>query len=200
MSAARSLRGTARNWSNSVETSDLAWENGHPLMKGEPFVVECDRGTSEGHRLWRRIRTRRVMPIIMIALGLSAADAYSHDAAMLDSIPSAHGGVVRMAGPYHIELVLEPSSSRPVRRVRIYLQNHAFVGMPSKELTGVVTLMFYTVSVAIPLIPDGPESLGGSGSFLDDPALKLAVSLTDKDGQVFSTIFSPFVGHRGLPR
>jgi len=146
------------------------------------------------------IRTRGVMPIIMLALGLPAADAHSHDAAMLDSIPSAHGGVVRMAGPYHIELVLEPSSLRPVRQVRIYLQNHAFVGMPSKGLTGVVTLTFYTVSVAIPLIPDGPESLGGSGSFLDDPALKMTVSVTDKDGQVFSAIFSPFVGHRNLRR
>jgi hypothetical protein len=137
---------------------------------------------------------------MMIALGLPAADAHSHDAAMLDSIPSAHGGVVRMAGPYHIELVLEPSSSRPVRRVRIYLQNHAFVGMPSQGLTGVVILTFYTVSVPIPLIPDGPESLGGSGSFLDDPALKMIVSLTDKDGQVFSAQFSPFEGHRDLRR
>ena len=169
-------------------------------MKSESFVIAGDRGTRESHRLWRRIRTRQAMPIIMIALGLPAADAYSHDAAMLDSIPSAHGGVVRMAGPYHIELVLEPSSSKPLRQVRIYLQNHAFVGMPSKGLTGVVTLTFYTVSVAIPLIPDGPESLGGSGSFLDDPALKMIVSLTDKDGQVFSAIFSPFVGHRNLGR
>jgi hypothetical protein len=132
------------------------------------------------------------MPIIIVALGLSAADTYSHDATVLDSIPSAHGGIVRMAGPYHIELVLEPSSSRPVRQVRIYLQNHAFVGMPSKGLTGVVTLTFYTVSVAIPLIPDGPESLGGRGSFIDDPALNMTVSLTDKDGQVFSAAFSPF--------
>jgi hypothetical protein len=200
MSAARSLRGAARNRSNSVETSESARETRHPPMKSESFVIAGDRGTRESHRLWRRIRTRQAMPIIMIALGLPAADAYSHDAAMLDSIPSAHGGVVRMAGPYHIELVLEPSSSKPLRQVRIYLQNHAFVGMPSKGLTGAVTLTFYTVSVAIPLIPDGPESLGGSGSFLDDPALKMIVSLTDKDGQVFSATFSPFVGHRNLGR
>jgi hypothetical protein len=136
---------------------------------------------------------RWVMPIVIIALGFPAAEARSHDAAVLDSIPSAHGGIVRMAGPYHIELVLEPSSSRPVRQVRIYLQNHAFVGMPSKGLTGAVTLTFYTVSVAIPLIPDGPESLAGTGSFLDDPALKMIVSVTYKDGQVFSATFSPFV-------
>ena len=141
-----------------------------------------------------RVRGRRVIPIMMLTLGLLAVAARAHDPSTLDSNPSAHGGVVRMAGPYHFELVLEPSSSRPVRQVRIYLQNHLFAGMPSDGMKGEVTVTFFTVSETIPLVPDGPESLGGSGSFLDHPALKMIVSLTDKEGQVFSATFTPFAG------
>ena len=41
----------------------------------------------------------------VLAMALSAAPAFAHDDAHLDTVKTPNGGQLRQAGPYHYELV-----------------------------------------------------------------------------------------------
>jgi hypothetical protein len=116
----------------------------------------------------------------------------AHDAATLDAIPSAHGGQVRMMGPYHVELILDRTVAKAKKPIWIYLQNHAFQGMPSGGTTATVTFVEGGASTTSPLRPAGPESLLGIGVYSDDPALLAIISLTDGNKQTYKETFTPF--------
>ena len=124
------------------------------------------------------------------ALLFVAHQALAHDSATLDAIPSAHGGQVRMAGPFHIELLLEKGTVRKKRAVHVYLQNHLMQGVSSAGTKATVTIKDGMSSVAH-LIPNGPESLGGSATYGMSATLTAVVSLTANDGEVWTATFTP---------
>jgi hypothetical protein len=117
---------------------------------------------------------------------------FAHDPATLDAIPSAHGGQVRMMGPYHVELILDRTVAKAKKPIWIYLQNHAFQAMPSAGTTATVTFVEGGASTTSLFRPAGPESLFGIGVYSDDPALLAIVSLTDGDKQIYKETFTPF--------
>lgn len=49
--------------------------------------------------------------LTMVAALLCSGFGYAHDNATLDAMTSPNGGVVRMAGAYHMELVLKPKQA-----------------------------------------------------------------------------------------
>jgi hypothetical protein len=117
---------------------------------------------------------------------------FAHDAATLDAIPSAHGGQVRMMGPYHLQLILDRAVAKAKKPIWIYLQNHAFQGMPSAGTAATVTFVQGGASTTSPLRPAGPESLSGIAVYSAAPALLAIVSLTDGDKQIYKETFTPF--------
>ena len=70
-----------------------------------------------------------------------------------------------MAGPYHIELLLEGRGAAGVRPIRVYLQNHAFEAVTSSGMIGTIKLIDGTIERSISLKPTGINSLIGSGSY-----------------------------------
>jgi hypothetical protein len=116
--------------------------------------------------------------------------AVGHDNATLDAIPSAHGGQVRMAGPFHIELVLEKGSTTKKRPILVYLQNHLMQGVSSAGTTATVTITA-GASIVAELAPNGPQSLKGSAIYGMRADLTAVVALTASDGQVWSATFMP---------
>lgn len=78
----------------------------------------------------------RFRPAIL-SLGLLACSTLSvaHTDAVLDKEPSPHGGIVRMAGAYHLELVLEHKAAK------VYVTDHAGKPVATRQARGQITLL-----------------------------------------------------------
>jgi hypothetical protein len=129
----------------------------------------------------------------MLLLGMTLALAHAHDPATLDSLPSGHGGQVRMAGPFHIELViLGREAAEGNRLVLVYLQNHMFEDVSSGGLKGVVKFLDGQRVTTVSLVPIEANGFSGRGAFEVNPSVIAEVSITDKDGEVWSATYTPF--------
>jgi hypothetical protein len=121
------------------------------------------------------------------------APVHAHDPATLDSLPSRHGGQVRMAGPFHIELViLGQESAQRDRLVLVYLQNHMFEDVSSGGLKGSTKFFDGQHVSTVSLIPIDANGFSGKGTFDINPSVTAEVSITDKDGKVWSATYTPF--------
>jgi hypothetical protein len=128
-----------------------------------------------------------------LLLGVAATPVHAHDPATLDGLPSAHGGQVRMAGPFHIELViLGRQAAQKDRFILVYLQNHMFEDVSSNGLKGVARFLEGQRVTTVNLSPIETNGFSGRGAFDIDPSVTAEVSITDKDGQVWSATYTPF--------
>jgi hypothetical protein len=126
-------------------------------------------------------------------LGMIFATVSAHDPATLDSLPSAHGGQVRMAGPFHVELVvLGQEGTETERLVLVYLQNHMFKDVSSAGVKGIARFMNGPQVTTVNLIPIETNGFSGRGAFDVNPSVTAEVSITDKDGEVWSATYTPF--------
>ena len=136
---------------------------------------------------------RKLILATTLLLGMTLAPAHAHDPATLDSLPSGHGGQVRMAGPFHIELViLGREAAQKERLVLVYLQNHMFEDVSSGGLKGIAKFLDGQRATTVSLIPIGANGFSGKGAFDINPAVTAEVSITDKDGEVWSATYTPF--------
>lgn len=144
---------------------------------------------------------------LLVSLGTPGALALAHDAATLDAMPSANGGQVRMAGPYHFELVVaKDSPTARLNPVAVYLTDHADQKLPAAGARGKVTLLVGQEKTEIALTPAGDNKLAGQGVYASLPALKAIVAITFPDGRTEQARFTPLMpkavpaggaGHRG---
>jgi hypothetical protein len=106
-------------------------------------------------------RTATVLLASLLWAGLASA----HTDDYLDTMQAPHGGQLRMAGAYHLELVLAPSDVPPAQRpVRVYVTDHAGTAQPTAGAQGSVTLLSGKQKATIPLAPGGDNVLQGTGS------------------------------------
>jgi hypothetical protein len=128
-----------------------------------------------------------------LLLGVAVAPVHAHDPATLDSLPSAHGGQVRMAGPFHIELViLGRDSAQRDRLILVYLQNHMFEDVSSNGLKGIARLLDGQRVTTVSLIPIEANGFSGKAAFDINPSVTAEISITDRDGKVWSATYTPF--------
>lgn len=120
----------------------------------------------------------------VLALGLSLP-ALAHDDATLDAMESPNGGQVRMAGPYHYELVLGKNA------VSVYLTDHGDQPVPSAGVSGNAIILSGARST-LALSPAGDNRLDGQGEFQIGPDMRAVVSLTFPDGNTWQTRFTPW--------
>ena len=95
-------------------------------------------------------------------------------------------------GPYHVELVLERNVATTKKVIWVYLQNHMFEGVPSNGTSVLLKLTDGSESYTALLTPNGPESLSGIAVYSDHAELLAAVTVTDRDGKVYTETFRPF--------
>ncbi|SDW76716.1 hypothetical protein [Thiocapsa roseopersicina] len=123
--------------------------------------------------------------LLALALALAApALALAHDDATLDAMETPNGGQVRMAGPYHFELVLADNE------VSIYLTDHDDVPVPSEGVGGHLIVLSGERS-RIAVAPVGDNRLAGRGTFERSPDMKAVLSLTFPDGETWQARFTP---------
>lgn len=126
----------------------------------------------------------RSLTTTLIALTL-VAPVLAHDDATLDAQSSPHGGQVRMAGPYHYELVVGEGV------LQVYLTDHAGQRVPSQGVHGNAVVL-RNGKVSIPLTSAGEHHLEGRGEFASGPDMKVVVSLTFPDGNAWQARFTPW--------
>jgi hypothetical protein len=158
-----------------------------PMRSGE--LVLAARGTMAGTADARK----KWIVAATLLLGMAFAPVHAHDAATLDSLPSGHGGPVRMAGPFHIELViLGREAAQKDRLVLVYLQNHMFEDVSSSGLKGIARFLDGQRVTTVSLIPIAANGFSGKGAFDVNPSVSVEVSITDKDGKIWSATYTPF--------
>jgi hypothetical protein len=115
----------------------------------------------------------------LIGLG-GSAQAHTDD--WFDTHATPHGGQVRMAGPYHLELMPQQSGE-----VLVYVTDHGDTAIPTAGWTAQVVSLSGGKKTRIALKPAGANTLRGKGSV---PAgAQLVLSVVPKAGEEYSARF-----------
>lgn len=137
--------------------------------------------------------TNRMMKSFAAALVLGLAGAAAaHDDATLDKTAAPNGGQLRMAGPYHLELVVDKNSKQAKdNAILVYVTDHAAQKVPASGMKASAKLLAKGASANVDLLPDGDNRLKGAARYASDPAMKVVVTLTTADGKTEQARFEP---------
>ncbi len=109
---------------------------------------------------------------IATAALLSAQGALAHDDMTLDAKVAPHGGQIRMAGPYHYELVVQPNT------LTVYVTDHADGKQSTAGAKGSATVLSGREKTTVALQSTGDNGMKGSGAFAPAANMKVVVSIT----------------------
>ena len=130
------------------------------------------------------------LAVLALGIGLSSL-VVAHSDEHLDTIKALNGGQMRMAGPYHYELVIKPAAKSGTNDVLVYLTDHAGKEIEVKRATGTATILAGG-KTTVTLTPKGKNVLKGSGNFAMNPNLKAVVSIALPGKQAEQARFTPF--------
>jgi hypothetical protein len=139
-------------------------------------------------------KTGPIAPLL-IALLLGAAGASAHDNAYLDTVTTPNGGQLRMAGPYHFELVLAKDGGEAKERpILVYVTDHAGQAVSTAGASGTATLLSSQGKVTASLAPDGDNCMKGAAPYAATPGMKAVVSITPAGQGPEQARFTPNLG------
>lgn len=138
--------------------------------------------------------SRLLLSATLLCVGHAAV---AHDNATLDQMKAPNGGQLRMAGPYHFELLVNKSNKEPKDSpVTVYLTDHGEKKIPTAGASGTATILAGKAKVTVPLAPAGDNKLTGVGKYVSDAHMKVVVSVVFPDKKTEQAQFSPLaVGH-----
>jgi len=132
------------------------------------------------------------MKRFLTLLMLVSTTTFAHDDATLDKMKAPNGGQLRMAGAYHIELVVVKDSPQPKENpLIIYVTDHADAKLPGAGMKASVTMFAGGAKVVADLKPDGDNRLKGVARYASAPNMKAVVSLNAPDGKTVQARFTP---------
>lgn len=115
---------------------------------------------------------------LLLTLGVWGT-AHAHDDAYLDSLTAPHGGQIRMAGAFHLELVLDKTAKGDQPHpVEVYVTDHAGNKHDTVGAAGTATLLSAGHKVTVPLKPAGDNKLAGQAPYTASADLKAVVTVT----------------------
>ncbi|CAG0926488.1 MAG: hypothetical protein EFKGCFLK_00778 [Rhodocyclaceae bacterium] len=116
---------------------------------------------------------------VLLGLTFSAGLAPAHDDAYLDTQKAPNGGQLRMAGPYHFELVLaQDGGDLKTHPLVVHVTDHAGQKVPTAGATGTATLLVGKQKASAVLKPDGDNRLKGFARYAPAAGMKAVVSIT----------------------
>lgn len=125
-------------------------------------------------------------------LFFSATPASAHTDEYLATLQAPHGGQLRVAGPYHLELVVArdpaPAAEKPVL---VYVTDHGGTPVGTSGASGSVTLLGGGKKAVIKLVPAGDNALKSTAVYPSTPDLKAVVSVRMPDGSEAGARFEP---------
>ena len=136
----------------------------------------------------------RFIPAIALALATATTSVQAHDDAYLDTQQAPHGGQLRMAGAYHLELVVDKSTPQAADKpVVVYVTDHAGQKVPTQGATGNATILAAKGKASVALVPDGDNRLKGTGNYASTPDMKAIISFTAKGQPPETARFTPLL-------
>ncbi|HVW63466.1 MAG TPA: hypothetical protein VHB01_00505 [Nitrosospira sp.] len=124
--------------------------------------------------------------LISMALAMSLP-AKAHTEAYFDSIKAPHGGQMRMAGPYHLELVTQD------KEITLYVADHSDKKISTEGGVGKVSFQVGKAkpTESIKLEPAGDNTFKGTGDFTLTPDTVVIVFLKLPEAEAQSARFTP---------
>ena len=136
----------------------------------------------------------RFLTAVAFVLATSATSVHAHDDAYLDTQQAPHGGQLRMAGAYHLELVVDKSTPQAADKpVVVYVTDHAGQKVSTEGATGNATILAAKGKASVALVPDGDNRLKGTGRYASTADMKAIVSFTAKGQPPETARFTPLV-------
>lgn len=113
--------------------------------------------------------------------------AWAHTDEYLDTIAAPHGGQLRMAGPYHLELVAKD------KELVLYVTDHGDNPIATEGGVGKATLQLGTAKArtTVKLEPAGDNVFKGSGEFTLKPQSVIVVFVKLPGQEAQSARFTP---------
>ncbi len=117
--------------------------------------------------------------IPLVAAALLSSAAFAHSDEYLDTQKTPNGGQMRMAGPWHFELVVaRDGKATQESPVVVYVTDHAGAKVPTAGARGTATILSGKVKTTVDLTPDGENRLKGRGKYESSPDMKVVVSVS----------------------
>lgn len=131
------------------------------------------------------------------ALMFAGNAAFAHDDGTLDKMKAPNGGQLRMAGPYHFELLVDKNNKEAKDSpVTVFLTDHGEKKIPVAGVSGTATILAGKSKVTVALAPAGDNKLSGVGKYVSDGHMKVVVSVVFPDKKTEQARFSPLeAGH-----
>jgi len=141
------------------------------------------------------------MKLLLTLLFLTCSSAFptvwAHDDATMDKMKAPNGGQLRMAGAYHIELVVAKDSPQAKENpLVIYLTDHTDAKLSSNGMKASVTMFAGGSKVVADFKPDGDNRMKGTARYASAKDLKAVVTLTTPDGKAVQARFTPLASAR----
>lgn len=135
-----------------------------------------------------------IRPAFLLAALLSvAASGFAHDDATLDALKSPNGGQLRMAGPYHYELLIAPPGKEATAAtLLVFVTDHAGSKVPTAGATGKATLLAGGKKTTLALKPEANNRMKGEGAYLSSADIKVIVSIALTGAPAESARFTPW--------
>lgn len=132
------------------------------------------------------------------ALLFAGHAAVAHDDSALDKMKAPNGGQLRMAGPYHFELLVKKNNKEAKDSpVTVYLTDHGMQKIPAAGASGTATILAGKTKVTVPLAPAGDNKLSGLGKYVSDAQMKVVVAVVFPDKRTEQARFSPLAAGYG---
>lgn len=136
----------------------------------------------------RRMKMNKFLATALISMAMAVSlPAKAHTEAYFDSINAPHGGQMRMAGPYHLELVTQD------KEITLYVADHSDKKISTEGGVGKVAFQVGKAkpTESIKLEPAGDNTFKGTGEFSLTPDTVVIVFLKLPEDEAQSARFTP---------
>jgi hypothetical protein len=130
---------------------------------------------------------RSIIVAVLAAPLMFFQPVWAHTDASLDAMPSPHGGQVRAAGPYHLELVAKDGE------LVVHVTDHAWQAMKTDGGEGKATIQQGKAGsrTTIKLEPSQQNMLTGSGEFHLTQETVIVVFVKLPEQEAYGARFTP---------
>lgn len=138
---------------------------------------------------------RVVASLLASAALLAPSPVLAHTDEYLATLKAPHDGQLRVAGPYHLELVVakDPVTSAE-KPVMVYVTDHGGTPVSTAGASGKITLLGGGKKATVKLVPAGDNALKATAVYSSTPGLKAVVSVRMGDKTEAGARFEPLVG------
>ncbi len=129
------------------------------------------RGT--GLSGWVRLQAFFTAAAIAVAAwcAVSPNAAFAHSEEDMAKMVGDHGGSVRAAGNYHVELVVKDG------QLRVWLTDHGNVARATEKATGAATVTIGEKRINVPLKPAAKNEMSGNNPEIKHGAMRVLVNV-----------------------